>query len=244
MFKLIIPCYGDQSDNLDDLVKSIDSQKTNFEVECFFLEDEISDNFKSRLKNLCGAHNNKFLVENLYGKKLYALFNIVRFLDKFKPDDNNTDPIIGIIDSDDMLWGNDCFQNVKNEYDLGHDSVWTANELKGIGVNFSGPLSQGCDVYSHPWVSSHFKTFKLSDFNSVCHKNFKDKDGEWFTSCYDQALMLPILHNIFKKGGSTKYIDKVHYIYSGTLTPDPDSDYRKSQLYNESFIRSRGYINE
>jgi len=48
MFKLIIPCYGDQSDNLTNLVKSIDSQKTEFDVECFFLEDEKANNVRKR----------------------------------------------------------------------------------------------------------------------------------------------------------------------------------------------------
>lgn len=244
MFKILIPCKGDDSSNLDNLLKSIDDQIIDSEVECFFLEDEVSKDFRSRLEKSCSFSDNKFLVENLYGKRLYGIFNIVRFLSKFDCSAEKEDPIIGIMDSDDMLWGRDCFQNIKNQYDLGFDSVWTANELKGLGINFSGPLAQNCDVYSHPWVSSHFKTFKLSDFKSVSHGNFKDSDGNWLESCYDQALMLPILHNIFKKGGSTKYIDKVHYIYDGTITPDPDSQYRKSQLENEHFIRSRGYVDE
>ena len=244
MFKILIPCSGDKLSNLKNLTQSIDSQIVDSNVECFFLEDEISKKFRLDLEKLCGNSSNKFLVENNFGRRLYGLFNIFRFLDTCDFSEEEVDPIIGIIDCDDMLWGKDCLQNIKNQYDLGFDCVWTANELKGLGINYSGPLAQNCDVYSHPWVSSHFKTFKLSDFKSVAHKNFKDSNGDWFQSCYDQALMLPILHNIFKRGGSTKYIDKVHYIYDGTITPDPESNYRKSQLENEHFIRSRGYVNE
>tara|TARA_B100000085_G_scaffold285035_1_gene319713 strand:- start:878 stop:1606 length:729 start_codon:yes stop_codon:yes gene_type:complete len=242
MFKILIPCYGDKSKNLEDLLTSIDSQVIDSNVECFFLEDEISESFKSKIKSICSA--DKFLVENNYGKRLYGLFNICRFLDSFDFSQEENDPIIGIIDCDDQLWGNDCFSNIKDQYELGFDCVWTANELKGLGVNFSAPLTENADVYSHPWVSSHFKTFKLSDYKNVPKSNFKGEDGNYFRACYDQALMLPILHNIVKRGGKTKFIDKVHYIYNGNLNPDESSEYRKDQLYNEHYIRSRGYLNE
>ena len=241
MFKLIIPCYGDQSDNLDNLVKSIDSQKTDFEVECFFLEDQISEDFRLKLQKLCGVPNNKFLVDNYSGKRLFALNNICRFLDSFDWSNEEDDCIIGLIDGDDYLWGNDCLQNVKNEYDKGHSVVWTGNEWDKFGLNHSGPYEdKNKDPYTHPWVSSHFRTFKLSDYFSIPKSNFKNKDGEWFEACYDQALMLPILHNILKSGGSTKYIDKTHYIYRGNVKEE--SIFREKQLEYESFIRTRGYL--
>lgn len=244
MFKILIPCSGDKHSNLDNLCKSIDNQIGDFNVECFFLEDQISENFRSKLEKLCGNSSNKFLVENFYGRRLYGLFNICRFLDDLGKSDEESESIIGIIDCDDFLWGNDCFKNIKNEYDNDFDIVWTANELEGIGVNFSAPLNEALDVYKHAWVSSHFKTFKLKHYLSVNQKNFLDENGEWFTACYDQALMLPIIHNAINSGGKTKYIDKVHYIYHGDLNPDEGSNYRQAQLNNESFIRSRGYINE
>ena len=239
MFKIIIPCHGDKSENLETLISSIDNQSISDEVEYFFLEDKIETKFKEKILKYCSESNRRFFIENETKHRLYGIHNIYKFLSKL-----SAESIIGIMDCDDHLWGNDCIENIKSEYDNGSDCVWTANELKGVGVNFSGPLVQNCDVYEHPWVSSHFKTFKLSDFKSIPINNFKDSDGEWFESCYDQALMLPLLHNVFKRGGKTKYIDKVHYIYNGTLNPDPESRYRKSQLENEYFIRSRGYVNE
>jgi len=241
MFKIVIPCYGDKSNNLKDLSASLDDQSLGSDVECYFLEDEVSGNFRKNLEKLCSSSSNKFLVENFYQKRLYGLFNVCRFLDDL---DEKEDCIIGIIDSDDHLWGNDCLSNVKKEYDSGFECVWTANELKGLGINFSGPLNENSDVYSHPWVSSHFKTFKLSDYKKIPKSNFKSDKGEYFRACYDQALMLPILYNVLKRNGRTKYIDKVHYIYNGSINIDENSEYRKDQLHNESFIRSRGYLNE
>lgn len=244
MFKILIPCSGDKYSNLKNLTKSIDNQFRDFDVECFFLEDEISKKFRLELEKSCKNSSDKFLVENNYGRRLYGLFNICRFLDDLGKSDEERESIIGIVDCDDFLWGNDCLKNIKEQYDNNFDVVWTANELKGFGVNFSAPLNENLDVYKHPWVSSHFKTFKLKHYLSVNQKNFLDKNGEWFTACYDQALMLPILHNVVSSGGKTKYIDKVHYIYNGDLNPDESSKYRKAQLDNESYIRSRGYINE
>ena len=138
MFKILIPCSGDKLSNLKNLTQSIDSQIVDSNVECFFLEDEVSKKFRLDLEKLCGNPSNKFLVENNFGRRLYGLFNIFRFLDTCDFSKEEADPIIGIIDCDDMLWGKDCLQNIKNQYDLGFDCVWTANELKGLGINYSG----------------------------------------------------------------------------------------------------------
>jgi len=242
MFKLLIPCFGDQSENLPKLLRSIDSQKTEFEVESFFLEDEVSKNFRKDLENGLSATGHKFLVENNYGRRLFALFNICRFLDSVNfNNEKEKDVIIGIIDGDDFLWGNDCIQNVKNEYDKGHGIVWTANEWDKFGLNHSGPYEDTIkDPYSHPWVSSHFKTFKLSDYKKIPQANFKNKEGKWFEACYDQALMLPLLHIVLNSGNSTKYINKSHYIYRGDIKED--SEFREKQLNYESYIRTRGYL--
>jgi hypothetical protein len=236
MLKIVVPCFGDKSKNLPALIESITSQDIEgSDVEVYFAEDQISDEFKSKIKSI--QKENFFFRENKTKKRMYALRNVCRVLDSFEED-----CIVGIIDCDDFLWGNDCLSSVLSKHNNGFDCVWTANEFAGIGINFSAPLNNKMDVYSHPWVSSHFKTFKLSDYKNVPKKNFKDADGEWFTACYDQALMLPILHNVLKRGGETKYIDKIHYIYNGPEVIDPESKYRKAQLFNEHFIRSRGYL--
>jgi hypothetical protein len=239
MLKIIIPCHGDNSDNFDKLISSIDMQDLNPEnYEVFFCEDIVEDNFRKKLEKLKGS---KFLVENYRNKRLFGLFNVCRVLDDLiRTEEEPSNTVVGIIDSDDYLWGKNCFSNILSEYKKGFDCVWTANEWEGLGLNHSGPLQQNCDVYKHPWVTSHFKTFKLSDYKTVPKKNFKNRQGEWFEACYDQALMLPILHNVIKRGGKTKFLNKVHYIYRGNLKEE--SEYRQKQLEYESFIRTRGYL--
>ena len=233
MFKIIIPCHGEHSHNFENLIQSIDDQTVKKNVEYYFAEDIVSPNFKKLLQSLNG---NKHFIENKTKKRLYALKNVCRILDSFKEDDC----IIGIIDGDDYLWGNDCLKNIENEYHSGFGCVWTANEWEGLGLNHSGPLNDDVDVYSHPWVSSHFKTFLLSDYKQIPKKNFKNLEKKWFEACYDQALMLPIIYNVHKREGKTKYLNKVHYIYRGNIRHE--SEFRQKQLDYESFIRTRGYL--
>ena len=237
MLKIIVPCHGDKSSNLQNLISSIDSQEFNSEVECFFLQDIMSPEYKIDIEKVCASSSNKHFIKNESKKRLYAINNITRFLDTISGED-----IIGFIDCDDFLWGKDCFSKIFSFYESGYQAVWTANEMVGTGINFSGPLNHEQDVYSHPWVSSHFKTFLLSDYKNVPTSNFKNDSGEWFTACYDQVFMLPIIHQILQRNQKCKYIDHIHYIYHGKLNVDPKSKYRIAQLETEQIIRSRGYI--
>lgn len=234
MFKILVPTHGKEPATFKDLIQSILMQDHLMNLECIFLEDTIDPCFKKQILSLESIF--KFEA-NKTKDKSYALKNICTYLDSLKED-----CIIGILDCDDLLWGKNCISNIISLYKQGYDCVWTANRMNGTGINFSAPLNQNVSPYSHPWVSSHFKTFQLSDYKSVNAKNFIDREGKWFTSCYDQALMLPILHNILKRNGTTKYLDKVHYIYNGSINIDNNSKYRISQLNNESFIRERGYV--
>jgi hypothetical protein len=233
MLKIVIPCNGNKSQNLDRLLNSIKNQSRFNDCQVYFAEDDINPSFKSKLKSLESPFN---FIENDIREKLYGLRNVCRVLDNLK-----SDCIIGIIDCDDFLWGNDCFDNIFKEYENGFDCVWTANSMINTGINFSSSLDHSRDVYEQPWVSSHLKTFKLKDYQNVPKSNFLNESGNWFDSCYDQALMLPILHSVLERKGATKYIDKVHYIYNNT-DPSKESRYRTSQLNNEKFIRSRGFL--
>ena len=125
MFKIVIPCHGDNSDNLQVLLDSIDCQDyPASKVEVYFAEDLVNDNFKSKLEELGG---NKTFVPNKSKKRIHGLKNVCRVLDSFAEKES----VIGIIDSDDYLWGKNCFSNVMHEYNNGYDCVWTANEWFG-----------------------------------------------------------------------------------------------------------------
>ena len=232
MLKVVIPTYGDQRENFPRLKESIDNQAVDCNVSKYFAEDIIDPEFRNILKKEVGDD----FVPNKSKKRLYALKNVCRVLDSF----DDEDCIVGIVDGDDYLWGNDCFQNIIDQYSAGFDCVWTQNDWEGFNLSHSGPINDEIDVYAHPWSSSHFKTFRLSTYRSIKKSNFKNEDGDWFEACYDQALMLPIIHKVHLDGGKTKFIDKIHYIYRGDIKQE--SEFRKKQLEYESFIRTRGYL--
>jgi len=232
MLKLIIPCYGDRSKYFNKLIESIDQQEFNFDYECIFCEDVVSENYRELLKGLSG---NKTFIENKTKKRIYGLKNVCRVLD-----DLTEESIIGIIDADDYFWGKDCFQNIKNAYDEGYGCVWTKNEWLGLNLNLSGPINESISIYKQPWKSTHFKTFLLSDYKKVPKSNFLNEKGDWFECTYDQALYLPIIHNVLEEGRKTHYINKTHYIYRGNTSPDPE--YLSLQRHYEGFIRNRGYL--
>ena len=80
------------------------------------------------------------------------------------------------------------------------------------------------------------KTFKVSALKKIDVSNFKNKEGEWFLRCYDQALMLPLMHST----NNWYFLNEKLYHYS----VDPEVTFKSIELqaYIENFIRTRGYI--
>ena len=230
---LIIPVFGDHSDNLESLLAGIESQAFTGRYHVHIAEDIIPKALRDKYKSLDSSRYTFY--PNNTGGQLYALRNICRVLDAVKGDS-----IIGIVDGDDHLTGADCFQKVHDAHEEGFPVVWTANRWDINGLNHSGPLDDMRNVYEHPWVSSHFRTFRLNLYKDLSPVNFTNEDGEFFEKCYDQALMLPLIHLCHLSGGRTKYIPDVHYIYRGRI--DHNGESRKLQLTYENFIRSRGYV--
>ena len=229
---IVIPVHGDQSDSFPALIESIESQDFNQPVEVYIAEDKITDGFRKSLSSLPPNYN---FIRNESGERLFALRNICRILDSLRGN-----PVVGIIDGDDRLFRSDCFQLVWEAYSASISVVWTANQWDLNGANHSGPLDDAVSVYEHPWVASHFRTFRLSLYNQVPPENFLNEGGNFFEKCYDQALMLPIIHQAHLQGLKTKYIDKMCYLYRGRI--NFDSDGRSQQLEYEKYIRDRGYV--
>tara|TARA_R110000824_G_scaffold14858_5_gene62897 strand:+ start:32693 stop:33394 length:702 start_codon:yes stop_codon:yes gene_type:complete len=232
MLSVIIPVDGEEPSSFDELISSIDSQDYTGDLKIYIAEDQISDSFREKILSLPDRYQ---FIPNKCQRKLFALENICRVLDSI-----SNDSIIGIIDGDDLLMRSDCFSLVCDAHDKGFPVAWTANQWDLNGLNHSNILNDDIDVYEHPWVSSHFRTFDISLYNQVSKSNFLNEDGEYFEKCYDQALMLPIIHKAHEGGFKTKYIDKNCYIYRGRI--NHSSEGREKQLRYEKLIRERGYV--
>jgi len=168
--------------------------------------------------------------------RLYSVLNTCRVLDALEEDS-----IVGLIDADDQLCERRCLEWIETLYSQGVGCVWTNNIWEPYSINLcSAPLDDSANVYQHPWVSSHFRTFLLSTYKKINKENFKDENGEWMKRCEDQTLMLPIINKLHSEGKRTQHLNKPCYLYRGYQ--EIGGEAHQYQLQMERFIRQRGYI--
>ena len=155
--------------------------------------------------------------------------------------------IICRLDGGDWLTENDTLAILNNIYQTQNSAVvWTMQRWAYSNYNISGPLqTSDADVYTHPWVSSHLKTFRKDAINNINKKNFKDAEGNWIMIGCDQAVFLPIMHKALTDGKDRTFLPLVCYHYNINLD-DPElftCERSKNQKYSAEWIRQRGYIN-
>lgn len=169
-------------------------------------------------------------------KKRWEVENVLLGISKCDDDD-----IICRIDADDWLVENDALYILNGRYDQ-FDAIWTAHRWGFSDRNISGPMAVGADVYAHPWVSSHLKTFRKRLINNVPYKNFVNMNGELVRRAGDQCIYLPVLH----RASSRTYIPRCMYHYTideqgGAVYQTDDARFQKAEA---DFIRSRGYVTD
>lgn len=190
--------------------------------------------FQSEQKNVSSLDDKISVVCNV--KKKWEVENVLYGINHFCEDDD----IVCRIDADDWLTDIDSL-NILNFYYKNYniDALWTAHRWGYSNKNISGPLPQGCDVYKHPWVSSHLKTFRKRLINNVLDENFRGPDGNYIRRAGDQAIYLPVLHNAKYYG----FLDKVMYHYTIDDVPETyqtqDAHFQRDEAI---FLRERGYV--
>lgn len=156
----------------------------------------------------------------------------------------NDEDIVCRIDGDDYLCDLDALKILNEVYKQTQcDAAWTKHRWfddDGVTVyNISAPLPENADVYKHPWVSSHLKTFKKRLLNSINDQNFRRWDGQYVTRAGDQCLYLPILKQAKRK----TFVPLVTYAYRCCMRPETfQSDDAKLQKREAEFIRARGFV--
>ena len=71
------------------------------------------------------------------------------------------DEVVCRLDGGDWLVDNDALFMIDEIYRKHNTSaIWTKHRWAYTNENISGPLDPCQDVYKHPWVSSHLKTFR------------------------------------------------------------------------------------
>jgi glycosyltransferase involved in cell wall biosynthesis len=167
----------------------------------------------------------------------YALPNILRAIEETDDDD-----IICHVDGDDWICDMDALSLINMRYEKSPEiqALWTAQRWGFSNYNISGPLAPDADPYTHPWVSSHMKTFRAGLFHDIKDENFRDESGEYFQRVADQAFYLPVLH---KAAGNWFYEPITAYHYSIDIQKDTfQSEDAKFQKREVDFLRIRGFI--
>ena len=157
------------------------------------------------------------------------------------------DEIVCRVDGGDWVTENDCLNMLNQIYDKHNPSVlWTQHRWAYTDHNISGAmdLQKYGDVYSHPWVSSHMKTFRAKNLKHVPEANFFDDEGNWIMIACDQAVFLPMMHMSVVSEEPIVFLPRVCYHYSIDLEkPDLFSNERSlKQKASGEWLRKRGFV--
>ena len=232
-FKALIPVYNSEL-KVKKTISSVASQNHD-DFSCDILDDCSDDGTWSQINHYIKPFDRFNLYKN--EERYWALRNIVEWCHHLKRT-HDEDMVIGILDGDDYLTDNSAITKIMRCYEReGCDVLWTNYHTPFAPASgFSKFIPSGVDVYRFPWSSSHLKTFKLSALAKINIDNFKDESGDYFKRCYDQALMLPLLHST----QNWYFLDQRMYYYG--VNPETTFNTIELQAQIEHKIRTRGYL--
>lgn len=167
----------------------------------------------------------------------HALPNVLRGIQECDPND-----IVCHVDGDDWICDMDALSIINMRYEKSPEiqALWTAQRWGFSHYNISGPLPKDADPYTHPWVSSHMKTFRAGAAQGIKDENFRNEEGDYFQRVADQALYLPIL---YQAEGNWCYEPFTAYHYSieiqSKMFQNEDAKFQKREA---DFLRIRGFL--
>lgn len=173
-------------------------------------------------------------------ERLWEIANTLKALEIIQSDE-----IVCRLDLDDYLCDLNALEIIARRYDKDPklDVLWTAHrwyDANGITtMNISKSMPQGADPYTHPWVSSHLKTFRRSLLDDVSDANYRGIDGEYFKRIGDQTFMLPALTRARKY----EFLSIAAYAYFCPMDPSNfQTDDAKLQKEEADYLRARGFV--
>ena len=238
-FVFIAPTYNAEKTLRRALLSIAAQSYENWHI--IFIDDVSTDatvrTFLELLRNL-GIEKKVTCVFNK--EKKWEVENVLQGLKLCKDDD-----IVARMDFDDYLLDLNALEIINRIYkeNPNFDVIWSAHRWfddNGITpTNISASLPAKANPYVHPWVSSHFKTFKKHLLNNVSDKNYRGDDGNYFKRIGDQAFMLPAL----AQAQSWHYVPIAMYAYRCNMKPETfQTDDAKFQASEARFLRERGFV--
>lgn len=220
-FKIVIPAYN----SIKWIEKCLDSIKAqtykNYNV-CV-VDDLSTDGQRDVVADYCKKNN---WISVLNNERMFTLFNIQLGIESHKCND---DDVIVMVDGDDWLYDDTVLEKVNKAYDK--DIYLTYGQYIGTSGNDSKYFCFRPDqtiidkkLYRKvPWLFTHLKTFKYKLFKCIRKQHFIDRDGKYFKTTSDLAIMFPMVEMC---GNKFKCLNDILYVYN---EDNPISDFRSQK---------------
>ena len=219
----VITVCRDGDEFLSQCVDSVLSQTHTDWTMCIVVDDSMSAVGAKTLSVANKLKNKSSRIRVVANRdRLYALRNLVENIDRYCPHD----AVVVELDGDDYLADKQVLSVLDKEYSADDqlDVLWTQFRNIGGKVGFCRALPAKANPATHPWVSSHLKTFRKRVLWGVRREVFLDESGKWWKTATDRAFFLPMLSLARKR----KFLNRVCCVYRRRKTDNDPALQRKT----------------
>ena len=221
------------------LTQRYDNWKWIFMDDCS--TDKTVENLKSLTERFPDKKDRVIIVEKTI--KECSLYNIVDAINNMCCMPNSDETVIIILDGDDWFTGPDVLQTLDKVYKenncwltYGSYLEYPSYRMGSVHSPYPEKVVEERSFRKADWHGSHLRSFKYGLFKHINQNDFKDKDGNFYDTAGDLALMFPMLE---MSGGRFRFITDILYVYN---IKNPLNDFKQNataQLRLEKLIRNR-----
>ncbi len=237
-FVIVVPSYNNEQHCEKNLESILTQDYRNFRV--IYIDDASTDNTyekvtsyieNKRMREQCTVIRNE--------KNQGALANIYKAVHACRNDE-----IVVLCDGDDWLASTHVLSTLNRYYN--NRGVWMTygqfmeypSYKRGDEIGICLPVNlyslKQAKLRNMPWVTSHLRTFYAGLFKKIKKEDLQ-KEGQFYPTTYDLAIMLPMLEMAREHAFFTK---EVLYIYNYTTPINDGKVHRQKQMFFEKYIRS------
>ena len=235
-FNIIVPFYNCEEWVLKCL-DSVHKQKYS-NYHCYIIDDMSSDRSSGIIKDFIQDKGKFTLATNK--NKIYALGNIAKILNQ---NNHKAHDVNILLDGDDWLSSLNCLSYLNKVY-LDTNCMMTYGTyvyypFGTIGVEpseYPEEIISKNGFRADKWRASHLRTFKHLLWQNLDIKDLQNKNGDYYKTAYDQALMLPLLEMSAER---STYIDRIMHVYNRNNPLNVDKTKQQLQYQTAQEIRGK-----
>tara|TARA_Y100000034_G_C6901831_1_gene417298 strand:- start:2984 stop:3715 length:732 start_codon:yes stop_codon:yes gene_type:complete len=229
-FTILIPSYNAEGFVRKNLGSVLSQKYKNYLI--YYVDDNSTDKTYKIAKDLLSDEH--IIVRNSFNKgKMDNVFSSLKAL-------KNKNTIVLILDGDDWLFDGEVLSYLNEVYK--NPDIWMTSgsylesDTKNIiRPNIDYDFWVG-NIRKKQWKTSHLISFRLELFLKIKRKDFMKKNGEFFSTTSDQAMIFPMI----EMAGREHFLEikDLLYVYNRDNPLSDDKIYREDQLRTEKYIRS------